>query len=148
MKLKTLLSFITVFFLFACDRKPSKVQRNIFEGTYQVTESGLVNRIGVWVFSKDEISILLTNNLKNTFDNLGLLAVQKYYIKDNYIYTCLCTTDDCLNKEKNFGKLWKIESVSQTNTKRTIILTNISDVSLKVKLEKDKSIGLDVKDWE
>jgi hypothetical protein len=147
MKLKILI-IITVFLFFACDSKPSKEESNIFDGTYQVTETGLVTRVGVWVFSKDEISILLTDNLENTFDNLGLLAVQKYYIKDNYIYTCLCTTDDCLNKEKNFGKLWKIESVSQTNTKRIIILSNVSDNSFKVKLEKDKSIGLDVKDWE
>lgn len=146
-KIKTLLSVIILFLFFACNHKSSKSERNLLEGTYQVTQSGTIPEIGVWVFSKDEISILLTDKLENTFANLGLKAVQKYYIKDDCIYTCLCTASDCLNKE-NYEKLWKIESVSQTNAKRTVILTNVYNASLKVKLEKDKSIGLDVKDWE
>mgnify|MGYP003610924073 CR=1 FL=1 len=148
MKLKTLITITFISILFACNNNSSKEEINVFEGTYQVTQTGQFPEIGVWVFSRDEITILLTDNMENTYANLGLKAVQKYYIKDNIIYTCLCTSSDCLNKEKNYEKLWEIESVSQNKTKRTIMLKNIYNASLKVKLEKDKSIGLDVKDWE
>ena len=150
MKLKTLLIVTIIFIFSACNSNSnsSKEKINVLEGTYQVTETGQISRIGVWVFSRDEITILLSDNLENTYANLGLVAVQKYYIKDDIIYTCLCTTDDCLNKEKNYEKLWKIDSVNQTNSKRTVMLTNVYDSSFKIKLEKDKSIGLDVKEWE
>lgn len=132
----------------ACHNTPPKEKTSIWEGTYQVTETGQITRVGIWVFSKDEISILISDKLESAFSNLGLAAVQKYYIKDHYIYTCLCNVDDCLDKEKNYEKIWKIESVRQTKKKRTIMLTNVFDASFKVKLEKDKSIGLDVRQWE
>lgn len=148
MKLKTLIIVTFISILSACNNNSSKEKINVFQGTYQVTETGQFPQIGVWVFSKDEITILLTHNMENTYANLGLKAVQKYYIKEDIIYTCLCTSSDCLEKGKNYGKLWKIESVSQNNSKRIIMLTNVYNTSLKVKLEKDKSIGLDVKDWE
>ena len=77
---------------------------------------------------------------------MGLSAVVKYYIKDDYIYACNCIQNDCSDKEKNFEKNWKIESVNQTNSKRIIILTSVNDTSYKIKLEKDKEIGLDVKE--
>jgi hypothetical protein len=149
MKLITQLNVIIIISLFlACNSKPSKEETNIYDGTYQITESGLVTGIGVWVFSKDEISIFHSTEMQYPFANLGLSAVLKYYIKDDYIYNCLCTYNDCLDKGKNYKKAWKIESVSQTNSKRIIMLTNVNDASYKIKLEKDKSIGLDVKDWE
>jgi major membrane immunogen (membrane-anchored lipoprotein) len=53
MKLKTQLIVIIISSVLACNSKPSKEEANIFDGTYQITESGLVNGIGVWVFSKD-----------------------------------------------------------------------------------------------
>lgn len=148
MKLKTLIIVTFISILSACNNNSSKEKTNVFQGTYKVTETGQFPQIGVWVFSQDEITILLTDNMENTYANLGLIAVQKYYIKDDIIYTCLCTSSDCLEKGKNYEKLWKIESVSQNNSKRIIMLTNVYNTSLKVKLEKDKSIGLDVKDWE
>lgn len=147
-KIKTLLIVIIISSFFACNSKPSKEETNIFEGTYQITESGLVTGIGVWVFSKNEISILHSTEMQNTFANLDLSAVLKYYVKDDYIYTCNCILNDCSDKGKNYEKDWKIESVSRTNSKRIIMLTNVNDASYKIKLEKDKSIGLDVKDWE
>ena len=120
----------------------------MFDGTYQATEAGNTTGLGVWVFSKDEIAVLQSEDLQSAYSNLGLVAVQKYYIKDNIIYTCLCTTSDCLNKDKNYSKTWKIESVNQTASKRTIKLTIVGNESYKMILEKDKSIGLDVDKWE
>lgn len=146
MKLKTLIIITFIFVLSACNSNSSKEKTNIFDGTYQITESGLVNGIGIWVFSKNEISIFHSIEEENSFANLGLSAVVKYYIKDDYIYTCSCILDDCSDKGKNFEKNWKIESVNQTNSKRIIMLTSVNNTSNKIKLEKDKEIGLDVKD--
>ena len=148
MKLKKLIIISFIFVLYACNSYSSKEKKNVFEGTYEVKIIGQIPEIGVWVFSRDEITILISDNMVNAYANLGLKAVQKYYVKDNIIYTCLCTTNDCLSKEKNFQKLWEIESISQSKTKRIIMLKNVNNNSLKVKLEKDKSIGLDVKDWD
>lgn len=149
MKLKIqLIVIIIISLFFACNSKSSKEEVTILDGTFQITESGLTPAIGLWVFTEDEISILRSDKMENTFANLRLEAVQKYYIIDDYIYICLCTSNDCLDKGKNYEKLWKIESVTQTNAKRIIIITNIIDASIKVKLERDKSIGLNVKDWE
>ena len=146
MKLKILIIITFIIALSACNSNSSQEKTNIFEGTYQITESGLVNGIGVWVFSKNEISIFHSTEEENSFANLGLSAVVKYYIKDDYIYACNCIQNDCSDKEKNFEKNWKIESVNQTNSKRIIILTSVNDTSYKIKLEKDKEIGLDVKE--
>lgn len=148
MKLKILLFVIIISSFSLCNKNSIKEKVNVFDGTYKVTETGSISRIGVWVFSKDEITILLSNTMENSYADLGLIAVQKYYIKDNFIYTCLCSSNDCLNKENSFEKIWEIKSVNQTNNKRTIILTKVFDTSFKIKLEKNKSIGLDVKDWE
>jgi hypothetical protein len=145
MKLKILLILIISTFS-ACNSSSSKEKSNVLEGTYEATETGFGTQIGIWVFSRDEISIFIGHDTQNPFSTLGLVAVQKYYIKDDIIYTCLCTTEDCLDKGKNYGKLWKIESITQTNNKRTVMLTTFNN-SMKVKLEKDKGIGLDVKDW-
>lgn len=146
MKLKILINITFIIALSACNSNSSQEKTNIFEGTYQITESGLVNGIGVWVFSKNEISIFHSTEEEYPFANLGLSAVVKYYIKDDYIYACNCIQNDCSDKEKNFEKNWKIESVNQTNSKRIIILTSVNDTSYKIKLEKDKEIGLDVKE--
>ena len=146
MKLKTLIIITFIIVLSACNSNSSKEKTNIFDGTYQITESGLVNGIGVWVFSKNEISIFHSTEEENSFANLALDAVVKYYIKDDYIYACNCINNDCSNKEKNFEKSWKIVSVNQTDSKRIIMLTSINNTSNKIKLEKDKDIGLDVKD--
>lgn len=146
MKLKTQLIVIIISSFLACNNKPSKEESNIFDGTYQITESGLVTGVGVWVFSKDEISIFHSTEMQTPFANLGLSAVVKYYIKDDYIYACNCILNDCSDKGKNFEKSWKIESVNQTNSKRIIMLTSTNDTSYKIKLEKDKEIGLDLKE--
>jgi hypothetical protein len=145
MKFKILFIVIIISTLSGCNNNSSKEKINVFDGTYQITESGLVNGIGVWVFSKNEISIFQSTEEENSFANLGLSAVVKYYIKDDYIYECSCILNDCSYKGKNFEKDWKIESINQTNSKRIIILTSVKDTSYKIKLEKDKDIGLDVK---
>lgn len=145
MKFKILFIVIIISTLSGCNSNSSKEKINVFDGTYQITESGLVNGIGVWVFSKNEISIFHSTEEENSFANLGLSAVVKYYIKDDYIYECSCILNDCSYKGKNFEKDWKIESINQTNSKRIIILTSVKDTSYKIKLEKDKDLGLDVK---
>jgi hypothetical protein len=145
MKFKTLIIITFISVLSACNSNSSKEKTNIFDGTYQITHSGIVNGIGVWVFSKNEISIFHSTEEVNSFANLGLSAVVKYYIKDDYIYACNCINNDCSEKEKNFEKNWKIVSVNQTNSKRVIMLMSVNDSSNKIKLEKDKDIGLDVK---
>ncbi|MFV8368028.1 hypothetical protein [Flavobacterium sp. LB2R40] len=146
MKFKILFIVIIISTLSGCNSSSSKEKINVFDGTYQITESGLVNGIGVWVFSKNEISIFHSTEEENSFANLGLSAVVKYYIKDDYIYECSCILNDCSYKGKNFEKDWKIESINQTNSKRIIILTSVKDTSYKIKLEKDKDLGLDVID--
>ena len=139
MKLKILLIVTIISIFSACNSNSSNKEKiNVLEGTYQatefltsktyqVTENGGIYRMGYWVFSRDEITILLgdSDNLVNTYSNLSLVAVQKYYIKNDIIYTCLCHTSDCLDKEKNYEKTWKIESVSQTNAKRIVMLTSV-----------------------
>lgn len=147
MKLKILLIVIIISTFTACNSNSSKEKSNVIEGTYEATETGFGSRIGIWVFSRDEITVLISHDMQSAFSNLGVVAVQKYYIKDDVIYTCTCNSMDCLSKEKNYDKIWKIESISQTKTKKTVMLTTF-DNSIKVKLEKDKSLGLDVKDWE
>ncbi|MFH6988473.1 hypothetical protein ACHRVW_12080 [Flavobacterium collinsii] len=145
MKSKTLYILMIISSLSACNNNTLKEKSNVIEGTYETTETGLVTQTGIWVFSRDEITILIDHDLKNPFSSLGLVAVQKYYIKDDIIYTCLCNSQDCLDKGQNYQKLWKIESISQTNNKGTILLTNVYNPAFKVKLEKDKGIGLEVK---
>ena len=124
----------------------SEVKTDILDGTYQITESGPVTGTGVWVFSKNEISIFTSTDEASSFGPLVLTIVLKYYIKDNYIYTCNCILNDCSDKGRNFEKDYKIESVNQTNSVRTIILSGVKDPLYKIKLQKNKDIGLNVKE--
>lgn len=122
----------------------SKVNKpDLLSGTYKVTGEG-INLIGTWVFSKDEITMLENDVDKNPFESLAMIAVQKYYIEDDVIYQCLCNTNNCLEKA-SFEKFWQIDSIVQTETQQIILLKPTSNDNFKIRLTKDKSIGLNVK---
>lgn len=146
MKLKSIIIIIFSIILSACNSKPSEEKTDIFDGTYQITESGLVTGTGIWVFSKNEISIFNRIDEESSSGPLVLTIVLKYYVKDDYIYACNCILNDCSDKGRNFEKDYKIESVNQTNSVRTIILTGVKDPLYKIKLQKNKDIGLNVKE--
>ncbi len=71
----------------------------------------------------------------------------KYYIKYDSIYLCNCEWKDCLDKN-NFESIYKIESIKNTNTSKTILLRNKFDKSMTIKLKKTKTEGLDVKEYD
>lgn len=160
--MKKLILFGIIFSLFvSCTESKGKSNENIeinkeleIDGIYRVVEDNVwwknkkdKETKGYWIFSKNEFSIFYYDEiLRNeqfpnlySYVNLHHGATFNYYIKDNYIYSCLCTTDDCLDK-KNFSKYEKILKVEVLNNEQIISLE-------KTKLVKDKGICLPVKNF-
>lgn len=153
MKPRLFLLLTTFIFFFGCKEIKSsenEVSQYPFNGSFDMTGLGNHNLFfGLWVFSNDEIAILDSEDKHRPYSNIKFVGVQKYYIEDKIIYTCKSTTNDCQNK-KAFEKTWIIDSVEKTNSKLTIILKSPSydRDNISIKLEKSKSLGLDVNDWE
>jgi hypothetical protein len=146
MKYKLAVLFITGV-LFSCSNKTNeKSIKNEIDGFYwaEITYISMnppTKVSGIYIFSKNEMSIFY----KKADDPIYAehKAVFKSYIKDDFIYTCNCGFDDCLDK-KTFGKDFRIISNVITDREQIVKLSN---TIVEVTLTKDKGTGLDVKKW-
>ena len=149
MKLNIFLFLVFSSFFICCNNKTKDINEseNQINGLYQATNLKTDKFDGYWIFSNDEIACFEAKIDERGEVCENLIVIWKFYIKDKSLYTCICNVSDCLEK-KNWGKpYWKIESINKTNVKQTIIIQNTIDKSMKLKLEKTKSEGLDVKDF-
>lgn len=143
----TLTLLFAIGVLFSCSNKSNeKPIKNEIDGFYwaEIIYKKMdppTNVSGIYIFSKNEMSIFYNKLDEPIYAEHK--AVFKCFFKDDFIYVCNCSFDNCLNKN-TYSKNFKIISNVVTDTEQTIKLSN---EELDVTLTKDKGTGLDVKKW-